>query len=68
MARQKFLNKNFPSMNMSEEEKLKKLNSMRKAITGVAAGEKELSFLKQSLPSSVNTVAEMKKLLEEEMK
>ena len=30
--------------------------------------EKELSFLKQSLPNSVNTVAEMKKLLEEQMK
>ena len=41
MARQKFLNKNFPSMNMSEEEKLKKLNSMRKAITGVAVEKKK---------------------------
>jgi hypothetical protein len=67
MARQKFLNKNFPSMNMSDEEK-EKMNKKIKAISGAAVSEKELAFLKESLPSSVNTVAEMKKLLEEEMK
>ncbi len=67
MARQKFLNKNFPSMNMSDEEK-EKMNKRIKEISGAAVSEKELSFLKQSLPNSVNTVAEMKKLLEEQMK
>lgn len=67
MARQKFLNKNFPSMNMSEEEKLKKLNSMRKAITGVAAGEKEIKFI-NNLISQDKTIAQIKELVEEKFK
>ena len=67
MARQKFLNKNFPSMNMSEEEKLKKLNSMRKAITGVAAGEKEMKFI-NNLISQDKTIAQIKELVEEKFK
>jgi hypothetical protein len=44
------------------------MNKKIKAISGAAVSEKELAFLKESLPSSVNTVVEMKKLLEEEMK
>ena len=66
MARQKFLNKNFPPMNMSDEEK-EKMNKKIKEISGAAVSEKELSFLKKSLPNSVNTVTELKKLLEEQM-
>ena len=67
MARQKFLNKNFPSMNMSEEEKLKKLNSIRKEITGVAAGDKEIKFI-NNLISQDKTIAQIKELVEEKFK
>ena len=67
MARQKFLNKNFPSMNMSDDEK-EKINKKIKEISGAAVSEKELQFLKDSVPNSVKTVAEFKKLLEEQMK
>ena len=54
-------------MNMSEEEKLKKLNSMRKAITGVAAGEKEMKFI-NNLISQDKTIAQIKELVEEKFK
>ena len=66
MARQKFLNKNFPSMNMldEEKEKMKKI----KQISGGAVSEKELQIFKDSVPNSVKTIAEFKKLLEEQMK
>ena len=67
MARQKFLNKNFPSMNMSEEEKLKKHNAIRKQITGVAAGEKEIKFI-DNLISQDKTIAQIKELVEEKFK
>ena len=73
MARQKFLNKNFPSMNEDDKEKWNKtqneyFNEYRKKITGVAAGEKELELLNKSLPKTVSSLNAMKKLLEEEMK
>jgi hypothetical protein len=51
----KFLKNNFKSMNMSEEEK-EKFHKFRKSITGIAAGEKEIKFLKNTF---------IKKLLEE---
>ena len=41
----KFFKENFKSMNLSEEEKLKKFHEYRKQITGAAVGEKELKFL-----------------------
>ena len=63
----KFLKQNFKSMNMSDEEK-EKMNKKIKQITGAAVSEKELQFLKESLPNSMNTVVEFKKLLEEEDK
>ena len=54
MARQKFLNKNFPSMNEDDKEKWNKaqneyFNEYRKKITGIAAGEKEMKFLQKML-------------------
>jgi|TARA_B100000073_G_C23373266_1_gene427849 hypothetical protein len=73
MARQKFLNKNFPSMNMTEEEKKKAMadaaakqaaNTMRKSMPA-AAGELEIAFIDQAINSDV---AKIKKLLEEENK
>ena len=52
MARQKFLNKNFPSMNMSEEEKEKKsklLNAQFKDKTGAALSDAEYQLLMKNL-------------------
>jgi len=61
----KFLKNNFKSMNMSEEEKLKYFNKMRKAITGVAAGEREIEFINDLIPTG-KSIKEIKKLVEEE--
>ena len=63
----KFLKSNFKSMNMSEEEKQKYFNDMRKQITGAAAGEKEIAFINELIPSG-KSINEIKKLLEEELK
>jgi len=62
-----FLKKNFSSMNMSEEEKEKYFNDMRKKITGAAAGEKEIAFINALIPSG-KSINEIKKLVEEEFK
>ena len=62
----KFLKNNFKSMNLTEEEKLKKLNEYRKSITGIAAGEKELKMLSDSMPKDLSEINKLKKLLEEE--
>ena len=68
----KFLKKNFKSMNMSEEEKKKAMadaaakqaaSTMRKSLTGAAAGELEVAFIDQAINSDV---AKIKKLLEED--
>ncbi len=40
MARQKFLNKNFPSMNMSDEEK-EKMNKRIKEISAEGVGSEQ---------------------------
>ena len=66
IPKSKFLKENFNSMNMTEEEKLKAFNEYRKSITGVAAGEKEMEFLKNSIPKGLSDIAAFKKLLEEE--
>ena len=63
----KFLKSNFKSMNMSEEEKLKYFNEMRKKITGVAASDKEIAFINDLIPSG-KSINEIKKLVEEEFK
>jgi len=63
----KFLKSNFKSMNMSEEEKQKYFNDMRKQITGAAAGEKEIAFINDLIPSG-KSINEIKKLVEEEFK
>jgi adenine/guanine phosphoribosyltransferase-like PRPP-binding protein len=63
----KFLKSNFKSMNMSEEEKLKYFNKMRKEITGAAAGEKEIAFINDLIPTG-KSINEIKKLVEEEFK
>lgn len=57
----KFLKNNFKSMNEEDKEKWNKknaeyFNEYRKKITGIAAGEKEMEFLKNTF---------IKKLLEE---
>ena len=62
----KFLKSNFKSMNLSEEEKKKKFNEFRKSITGIAAGEKELKMLSDSMPKDLSEINKLKKLLEEE--
>ena len=54
-------------MNMSEEEKLKKYNAIRKEITGVAAGDKEIKFI-NNLISQDKTIAQIKELVEEKFK
>ena len=67
-----FLKKNFNSLNMTEEEKKKAMadaaakqaaNTMRKSITGAAAGELEIAFIDKAISSDV---AKIKKLLEED--
>ena len=67
----KFLKQNFKSMNEEDKEKFnaeatKVFNAYRKAITGVAAGEKEIEFLNKSIPKDLSALNAMKKLLEEE--
>lgn len=61
----KFLKSNFKSMNKTEEEKLKEFNNLRKTITGVAAGEKEIKFINDLIPTG-KSIKEIKKLVEEE--
>ena len=63
----KFLKSNFKSMNMSQEEKLKYFNKMRKEITGAAAGEKEIAFINDLIPTG-KSINEIKKLVKEEFK
>ena len=62
----KFFKKTFNSMNEEDKEKwnekmTKKLHKKRKEIVGIAAGEKETSFLNALLKHKVR-----KELLEEE--
>ena len=67
----KFLRKNFKSMNEEDKEKWNKenneyFNKYRKSIIGVAAGEKEMKMLSDSLPKDLSEINKLKKLLEEE--
>ena len=66
-----FLKKNFKSMNEEDKEKWNKenyeyFNKYRKSITGIAAGEKEMKMLSDSLPKDLSEINKLKKLLEEE--
>ena len=66
-----FLKKNFKSMNEEDKEKWNKenneyFNKYRKSITGIAAGEKELKMLSDSMPKDLSEINKLKKLLEEE--
>jgi len=61
----KFLKSNFKSMNKTDEEKLKEFNNLRKNITGIAAGEKEIKMLEASIPKDLTKIL---KFIEEEKK
>ena len=54
----KFLKKNFPSMN---EEDKDKLNNIKGSVSN-----KELEFIKESVPNVVSSIASFQKLLEED--
>ena len=59
----KFLKSNFKSMSKTDEEKLKEVNDLRKNITGIAAGEKEIKMLEASIPKDLTKIL---KFIEEE--
>lgn len=61
----KFLKSNFKSMNKTDEEKLKEFNDLRKNITGIAAGDKEIKMLEESIPKDLTKIL---KFIEEEKK
>jgi len=71
-TKSKFLNSNFKSLNISEEEKKKlaeQIKKMQGNITGTIGGsisDKEMKMLEGSIPKGLSDIAAFKKLLEEE--